>query len=132
ELRFINKTEEIASPQVIRTPGTDLSYLTEFCEGDQSKMQKYINIFLESVPVFTQKLETALDENNYEEIASQVHGFKTKFVMMGMDMAKELAVQLEADCRMKNSDQDFIHKNTLQLICFISDAAEELKNRKKV
>jgi CheY-like chemotaxis protein len=106
---------------------TDLAYLQSFCEGDKAKMQKYIRIFLDSVPLFISKLNVAMKEFDAQEIAAQVHGFKTKFVMMGMEETKLFAAQLEADCHIENPEQTVILTNTMTLIKMISAAETELK-----
>jgi len=78
---------------------TDLTYLEKFCEDDHLRMKKYIVMFLEAAPGFREKLLTALESANHAEIATQIHGFKTKWVMMGMHEAKILADNIEKQCR---------------------------------
>jgi CheY-like chemotaxis protein len=116
------RTEQLTASQHV-----DLTYLQDFCEGDKTKMQKYIRIFLESVPVFISKLNVAMTAFDPEEIASQVHGFKTKFIMMGMERARLLAAQLEADCRTEIPSEADIHANTTTLIKMVLAAETELK-----
>lgn len=132
EIKFTNRTE-ITQKNVSNsvTQHTDLGYLEKFCDGDKSKMQKYINIFLDSAPSLLTKLNTALTESDFTEIASQVHGFKTKFVMMGMTQTKDLAIELERLCRMEKPESETIIKNTEKLVKFILGAIEELKFIKK-
>ncbi len=77
---------------------TDLAYLEKFCEGDKKRMQKYIDLFLESTPGFISKIHLASDTGDLKEIASQMHGYKTKFLMMGMKEAKDLATDVELLC----------------------------------
>ncbi len=100
EIKFLEKNNvELDNNAETNNWVIDLSYLEEFCEGDNERIKKYINIFLQSSPLLTEKLNAALKENNFEDIASRVHGFKTKCIMMGMDDAKELAVSIEYQCR---------------------------------
>jgi len=106
---------------------TDLGYLEEFCEGNKEKMQKYINIFLKRAPLLTDMLTTALAENNFEEIATQVHAFKPTLMMMGMSEVKELAVEIETHCREDDGKKEVI-QDTTELIRLIGVAANELKN----
>lgn len=130
KLKYLNEIEneiEIENGSDIEKVETDLSYLTAFCEGDKVKMQKYIGIFLKSVEGFTRKLEKALAEHDFKEIASQVHGYKTKFVMMGMEEARLLSMELEADCNVKMPNKESVRGKTTQLINIILAAADELK-----
>lgn len=110
----IFEAENKSIPPVSQNP--DLGYLHDFCKGDRTKMLKYINLFLESAPSFIEKLKTALSENDYKEIASQMHGFKLKFVMMGMDRAKDLGMELEMDCREENPDSNVTNQKTTEVI----------------
>ncbi|MBK7036119.1 MAG: Hpt domain-containing protein [Bacteroidetes bacterium] len=88
-------------------------------------MQKYINMFIASAPVLIEKLNTALVGNDLEEIASQVHGFKTKWIMMGMTASKGLAQIIEQQCRGKEQDIS-VKENVLKLIEQIQVATKEL------
>jgi len=128
ELKFIQTKKAEPTPTVSKSQNTDLTYLSGFCEGNQEKMKKYINIFLESVPGFIQKLEAALASNDFGEVATQVHSFKTKFVMMGMKQAKELSQKLESDCRMTQPDRNNIIENTKKLAGMVLEASNELRN----
>ncbi len=78
---------------------TDMSYLKTFCEGDGKKMQKYIGMFLQSAPVLLEKVNTAIAASDFEEVANQLHGFKTKFIMMGMKNTGMLSLLLEQKYR---------------------------------
>jgi HPt (histidine-containing phosphotransfer) domain-containing protein len=78
---------------------TDMTYLRNFCEDDDGKMNKYIVMFLASAPIVIEKINSALRENDFTEIADQLHGFKTKFTMMGMISTGALSVNMEQQCR---------------------------------
>jgi len=114
-------------PDNYRESIVDLTYLEEFCEGDKTRMHKYINIFLDSAPVLIEKINAALHENNFQKIANQLHGFKTKFIMMGMHEANEIATKMELDCRKEISDYSLVKKDTAKLLNIISEAINELK-----
>src|SRR5690606_800293 len=64
-IKYMDKTETEAEPsakpvQSAAAQHTDLSYLEKFCEGDSTKMQKYIGIFLKGAPDIIVRLQTAL------------------------------------------------------------------------
>ena len=94
---------------------TNLNYLKEFCEGDKEKMKRYIAIFIKSAPVLIDTLSKAIEEADMTKIANQVHGFKTKLVMMGMSETKDLSIRLESLCRKKPKSKE------------IQDMVEEFK-----
>jgi len=78
---------------------TDLSYLKNFCDGDRKKMHKYVSMFLQSAPVLLEKVNAALAADDLEEVANLLHGFKTKFIMMGMKNTGNMSLLLEQKCR---------------------------------
>jgi signal transduction histidine kinase/DNA-binding NarL/FixJ family response regulator len=106
---------------------TDLGYLRKFCEDDPERMKKYIGMFLDSAPGFTEKLQIALNERDTGEIATQVHGYKTKWVMMGMSLAKDLSQEVEQKCR-EGVAIDEVRIKVEKLISLVEEAKIELKN----
>lgn|GEM_PF-215251 len=106
---------------------TNLSYLEKFCEGDKERMQKYIRMFLDSAPSLIEKVNSALEKNEFEEIANQIHAYKTKWIMMGMKESKDLAHKIEMQCREKSVNGE-TKENILNLVNQIQDAIGELKN----
>ncbi|MEO8147577.1 MAG: ATP-binding protein [Bacteroidia bacterium] len=127
EIKFLEKNNVELNNAKTNNGAIDLSSLEEFCEGDKERIKKYIYIFLQSSPLLIEKLNAALKENNFEDIANQVHGFKTKCIMMGMNDANELVASIEHQCRKETSDYISIKANTIKLITFVENAATELK-----
>ncbi len=105
---------------------TDMTYLQRFCEGDEVKMKKYVGMFTSTAPALIERIRTALDKNDLEDLAGQVHAFKTKWIMMGMTITKDLALELERQCR-ENEDPKGITKNAELLIQHIEKALVELE-----
>ena len=116
------KTEEIHASGV-----TDLAYLHKFCEGDNVRMNKYINMFTSTAPGLISKINIAYENKDFDEIANQVHGFKTKWIMMGMTQTKDLAIKLEQLCR-EGGEVKSIAETMAHLITNIELAAKELGN----
>lgn len=128
EIKFISINNEAMPKKVIaNTNYTDLSYLEEFCEGDKLRMKKYIDLFLDSASELIQNVNDAMKENNFEEIANQVHGFKIKWIMMGMNESRDLAQEIEIQCRMENVDYALIRKKIPGLLQQVQGAITELQ-----
>jgi CheY-like chemotaxis protein len=108
---------------------TDLAYLSQFCEGDEEKIKKYIDMYLKAIPSFTERIEEALKTQNKMEIASQVHALKTKMLMMGMTATRDIAQQIESESR-DNLDFNHIRVNLNILLEQLSVSVEELSNSK--
>ncbi len=130
EIRYKSKslsTHEKHTSIISSNGVINLTYLKNFCEGDKLKMNKYIGIFLDTAPALIINLEKALSENNFKEIATQIHGFKIKWVMMGMGEASDLALKIETGCRQKKPEFSEIKANTTTLINLVNVASGELK-----
>lgn len=126
EIKFASKKENQIKHDIWNNSSvTNLSYLEKFCEGDKKQMQKYITMFKSSAPDLNEKLMTALSKNDFEEIANQVHGYKTKWIMMGMNASNDLAMTIEQQCREKEPGKS-IKENVLTLIEQIQIATKEL------
>jgi len=84
-------------------------------------------MFITSVPIVKEKIESALAQNDFLEIAAQLHGFKTKMIMLGMNESKDLAMKIEQDCRGGNLIHDF--KGDIKtLIYMLNISLKELQN----
>jgi signal transduction histidine kinase/CheY-like chemotaxis protein len=105
---------------------TNLDYLGKFCDNDRERMIKYIAMFLDAAPVLKAKLEVALGQEDLAEIRTQVHGFKTKWVMMGMGRARELADRIEAGC-VEGSSAGEIAAMVTMLLEMLEKGTAELK-----
>jgi hypothetical protein len=105
---------------------TNLTYLEKFCEGDKERMQKYINMFTNAAPALIEKVNTALLKNDFEEIANQIHGYKMKLIMMGMNETKDLAHKIEIQCREELVNGE-TKENISNLLSRIEVAISELK-----
>ena len=127
EIRFSEPAISSPEPENQQnTCVTDLAYLAKFCEDDRQRMQKYIAIFVDSANPLIEKLNVALESGDYKEIASQVHGHKTKFIMMGMQETKSLADRIEKKCREERIPAD-VTDNVIELINQIERAKTELQ-----
>ncbi len=73
-----------------------------------------------------EKVNLALAKNDSGEIASQVHGFKTKWIMMGMNDVKEMALKIEKQCHEEKSVNG-ARENILALLNQVEKGINELK-----
>lgn len=105
------KEEVVIAPPPVVAEGsvTDPAYLHNFCEGDEKRIKKYINMYLKGVPTFKAKLKDAVDARDLKEISSRVHAFKPNWLIMGMRKTGELASNIEKMCADGNETvYDFI------------------------
>lgn len=107
---------------------TNLAYLERFCEGDARRKEKYIRLFLDSIPGFTFIIEQALEHHDHLEIAAQIHGFKTKLGMMGMSRTQEIGQKIEAACRLDKLN-DGVRRDVKEFLNQVKEAGEELSRQ---
>ena len=104
---------------------TDLAYLVDFCEGDKQRIGQYIQLYVQSIPAFNNKIQAALTANEQEILAELVHAFKPKWVMMGMHRAIALAGKIEQYC---NGDSGNIEEFVEMLVKENNESIAELKH----
>lgn len=72
-----------------------LDKINEMAEGDEDFVNSVISVFLEEVPQDLTELETALDQENYEQIYKLAHKIKPNVDLLGMEQARANALQME-------------------------------------
>ncbi len=111
---------------IIHSGIANLDYLYKFCEGEEDRMKKYIQLYLKAVPAFKQKIIAAAEANDMVEMALQLHSFKPKWMMMGMKTTTELGSKMEQLCR-ENNIAAFQHLDLL--LEQTEQSIEELKDK---
>lgn len=85
---------------------TDLTYLRGFCDGDETKMRKYIEIYLKVTPGNIEKIVNAAEKKDYVILAKTVHAIKAQLNYMGMKQTRKLAELIELHIKeQKNLDE---------------------------
>lgn len=81
---------------------TSMTYLKNFCEGDEKRMKKYIKVYLNALPAFHKNINAAIETKDFVELALHVHSFKPKWMMMGMKQTNELGIKIDHMCKSQN------------------------------
>lgn len=81
---------------------TSMTYLKNFCEGDEKRMKKYIKVYLNALPTFHKNISAAIETKDFVELALHVHSFKPKWMMMGMKQTNELGIKIDQMCKSQN------------------------------
>lgn len=63
---------------------TDLNFLKSLAGNDESKQQKYIQMFLQNAPRLLDQLRDGIGNGDYQAIRSAAHSLKTQFNYMGV------------------------------------------------
>jgi signal transduction histidine kinase/CheY-like chemotaxis protein len=81
-----------------RKPVTNLAFLNQFCEGDETRMKKYISMYLNSTPTNLQVIRQALHAEDYTTVQKTVHQLKAHLRYMGMERTATTADKIEDKC----------------------------------
>ena len=108
----------------------NLDYLKQFCAGDEEKQQKYIRLFIKSSAEFRQRIGEALKNENWADVAAQLHGVRTQLMMMGMEACKTEAARLESQLQ-QGSANGHTQAKIKALLADIQQGENELLALKK-
>ena len=104
---------------------TDLSFLREFCESDEERMHKYIDLYKNSTPKNLAKVKDLLKTNDLKNARLIIHSMKPHLNFMGMTKAREIAELIEHQLD-ENEDIDQIEKELIKLISYTNQSYNEL------
>lgn len=77
----------------------DLRFLNDFCDGDEAQMQHFIQKFLTQYPLEIERLEAALQLEDWESMYQTAHSFRPQLEFVGLKKAAKLALLLEQGAR---------------------------------
>ncbi len=75
-----------------------MTFLRDFCEGNTTRMQKYIGIYLETTPENLKKIDDAYAQRDYLAVSRIAHTIKPHYNYMGIKQATELSATIERYC----------------------------------
>jgi HPt (histidine-containing phosphotransfer) domain-containing protein len=79
----------------MKTPVTNLTFLKSFTGGNNEKMAKYINMFLQLAPGIVANMDLHLQNSEWSLLKSVAHSLKPQVGYMGMKEAEELIKTIE-------------------------------------
>jgi CheY-like chemotaxis protein len=90
-------SEVTAEPSTseITTKLTNLDYLRELSENNESFFRDFINLFLTNTPETLLDLETHLDKQNWEGVRQAAHKVKPSLNYLGLKNAQKIAATIE-------------------------------------
>ena len=71
----------------------DLTFLRDFCDGDEEQMLYFLDTFFNQLPGELGRMETALRNNDFEQLQRLIHSFKPQLEFIGLK--KEAITSLE-------------------------------------
>ncbi|MEO8591042.1 MAG: Hpt domain-containing protein [Flavobacteriales bacterium] len=82
---------------------TDLAYLERFCKGDRSRMEKYVQLYLQGAPALFANLDRALRAGDGEGLAVAAHSLRPQVNYMGAQRLFDLLTALETCARVEGA-----------------------------
>jgi len=93
----------------------DFTYLLDFCQGDHVFVQEMIEIFLQEIPMAMKQMEVELNNNNWQTIAAIVHRIKTNYMMIGLNIQHDNALDIEKSIKMNDFNEEEIRSKIRRL-----------------
>ncbi len=109
----------------------DLNHLKELTKENEERIQKYIGIFLQNVPVDLEQLTKFYNERDFAGFRETAHKIKGNVAYMGIKNLRELFTSAEYGNLEQLTDQEFknVYEN-IERTCI--SAIEELQEIRKV
>lgn len=82
----------------------DLSFLKKFTKGDNTKMKKYISMYLAMAPDSFERMRQNIKEKAWHELAVNAHSFKPQADYMGIATLKDLMTEIERKAKIRQLD----------------------------
>ena len=106
---------------------TSLTFLEEFTEGDQDRINRYVGMYLDSAEKNDPQIQNLMDDQKWDELKVLVHSMKPHFDFMGMKDTRTLAEGIE-QILVAKTDLDAVPAKIQELRSNIQQSIQELKN----
>lgn len=93
----------------------DFTYLLDSCQGDHIFVKEMIEIFLQEIPIAMKQMKLEMENKNWQAIAEIAHRIKTNYMMVGLNIQKENALDIEKSIKMNDFEEEEIRSKILQL-----------------
>ena len=105
----------------------DLSFLEKITGGDTLKIKKYISMYLSTAPEIYERMNKNVDQENWSDLALNVHFIKPQTGFMGIKSLKHLLIEIEQSI---NDGQYGLTKNLYQKAFEIHEESQFLLLKK--
>ncbi|GAB4487788.1 MAG: hypothetical protein OHK0019_03340 [Saprospiraceae bacterium] len=92
----ISKVPDTFPKAIQVSESSPLDFLQELTGGNQTRIRKYLSLYLESAQTSLPKIEAALAANDRDALRRAVHTLKPQLKMVGLPETAELATFIEA------------------------------------
>lgn len=85
-------------PQLV-TEFYDLNMLYEQVGKEDTSLQRFVEIFLNTIPKDMVNLDIAISDKDYDKVRSSAHKMKSSYMLMGAEWAKDICFEIESIIR---------------------------------
>ena len=89
----------------IASPAFDRAAVLDRCGGDEDLLGELVSIFRQDLPDYLQRIKTAIDTGDDDELARAAHTLKGPLGTLGFDAAQTLALELETMGRTSDTSE---------------------------
>lgn len=114
----------------IKSDLVDLTSLSELVGGNNTKIVKYIDLFLKNIPTDFDSLKQEFSQENWEECAKIAHKIKGNASYMGILKAKELLIEIEK-LKQEVGEVDKNHDIVDELESILNESIKDLNSIKQ-
>ncbi len=111
----------------VQRSAIDLTFMREFCEGDEARVQKYLGMYLKGARDLMLQLQSSMEAGDTASLKRFAHTLKSQFMYLGMKEARELALQIEQDSA-ANASADVLRASIKTLQDMTVDSFVELES----
>jgi HPt (histidine-containing phosphotransfer) domain-containing protein len=109
----------------------DLSFLEKFTKGNDTKMKRYISMYLNMAPETHERMRQNIEDRSWTELAVNAHSLKPQADYMGIATLKELMVEIENKVKSNQvDDMEILYKEAISIHkeseAFLNDYIKEV------
>lgn len=110
----------------------DLSYLLQFCGGDDKFVREMVQLFVLKAPEDVRLMEHAIQVADYEQLKALAHKLKSSVGFLGMNGTKSVLQAIEDNILEGPIDTSLLEKGVLDVAVDCAAAVRELKDYFKI
>lgn len=100
----------MSTQKIVKGETVDITELVEQAMGSDMFIKEMIAIFIRTIPLEVERLKTAIDEKNYEDIYAIAHKIKPNYHFVGLPQLQALLFEVEQIAREEGSLVDISEK----------------------
>ena len=115
----------------VKNETVDLNHLREFTEGDEARMNRFIELFVSKIPPVLNQLQQDLQSREFDKMRIAAHSIKPQLRSMGIMNGLEIAENIE-QLSGSNPDAQKLDALLQELKLIGNSAVKELERVRKV